>query len=226
MHRSAGAPSSTAALSEVGFRCDFSDPRKCRGALRFGEGPGEEGGWTDRGTRGCAWERHGSQPTPQKKESGCQSVRCALHEAFAELNSLYLRKNPMAEDGTTALALLLRWPAKVSRKRRSLDSRASTPERQKGPSCKWKKDLRRADCSSPSEGEVSSDSSDGEEGAELFAAHVGDSRAVMVRRRRRARSDAAVQALRLTEDHKPSRETERQRIVESGGFVVLLGCPR
>jgi serine/threonine protein phosphatase PrpC len=50
-------------------------------------------------------------------------------------------------------------------------------------------------------------------GDQLYAAHCGDSRAVMCRRG---------EALRLTEDHKPNVPRERKRVEALGGRVSLL----
>jgi len=49
---------------------------------------------------------------------------------------------------------------------------------------------------------------------QLITANVGDSRAVLCR---------SGKAVRLSEDHKPDRKDERQRIEESGGSVLLIG---
>lgn len=54
-------------------------------------------------------------------------------------------------------------------------------------------------------------------GHALYAAHAGDSRAVLCR-------DAA--AYRLTEDHKPHLPQERSRIEEAGGRVDFQRCWR
>ncbi|CAG9467250.1 unnamed protein product [Pedinophyceae sp. YPF-701] len=51
----------------------------------------------------------------------------------------------------------------------------------------------------------------------LYAAHAGDSRAVLGRNGK---------ALRLTVDHKPNLPRERRRIVDNGGMVELVGCWR
>jgi len=49
-------------------------------------------------------------------------------------------------------------------------------------------------------------------GSVLWAAHAGDSRAVLARGRR---------AVRLTEDHKPCLPAERLRVEANGGRVQL-----
>ncbi|KAK9822523.1 hypothetical protein WJX74_000939 [Apatococcus lobatus] len=54
-------------------------------------------------------------------------------------------------------------------------------------------------------------------GSALYAAHVGDSRAVLCQKGR---------ALRLTEDHKPDHPAERQRIHAAGGKVEMQGVWR
>ncbi|KAK9831431.1 hypothetical protein WJX81_004250 [Elliptochloris bilobata] len=54
-------------------------------------------------------------------------------------------------------------------------------------------------------------------GQKLVVAHVGDSRAVLLR---------AGQALALSEDHKPNRTDERSRIEAAGGVVVWAGTWR
>ena len=48
-------------------------------------------------------------------------------------------------------------------------------------------------------------------GKHLFVAHVGDSRAMLYRRK---------ELVRLTVDHKPNREDERARVTKAGGHVV------
>uniref|UniRef100_A0A6T5SZ91 PPM-type phosphatase domain-containing protein n=1 Tax=Ostreococcus mediterraneus TaxID=1486918 RepID=A0A6T5SZ91_9CHLO len=55
-------------------------------------------------------------------------------------------------------------------------------------------------------------------GKVLFAAHAGDSRAVIVYADGRARA--------MTEDHKPSSATERRRITAVGGKIEFCGCWR
>ncbi|KAK9851327.1 hypothetical protein WJX84_001751 [Apatococcus fuscideae] len=54
-------------------------------------------------------------------------------------------------------------------------------------------------------------------GGALYAAHVGDSRAVLCQKG---------QGLRLTEDHKPDNPQERQRIHAAGGRVEMQGVWR
>ena len=54
-------------------------------------------------------------------------------------------------------------------------------------------------------------------GGVLYAAHCGDSRAVLCRQGR---------AVRLTEDHKPNLPPERQRIQAVGGRVEFSRCWR
>lgn len=54
--------------------------------------------------------------------------------------------------------------------------------------------------------------------ARLLVANVGDSRCAVVR------SDGS--ALALSDDHKPNRPDERERVVASGGQVVFAGCWR
>uniref|UniRef100_M4B5W0 PPM-type phosphatase domain-containing protein n=1 Tax=Hyaloperonospora arabidopsidis (strain Emoy2) TaxID=559515 RepID=M4B5W0_HYAAE len=56
------------------------------------------------------------------------------------------------------------------------------------------------------------------QGNEMFVAHAGDSRAVLVHRS----GDVSV----LTSDHKPNRPDERRRIQELGGSVVFWGVWR
>lgn len=56
------------------------------------------------------------------------------------------------------------------------------------------------------------------QGDELFVAHTGDSRAVLVHRS----GDVSV----LTSDHKPNRPDERRRIQDLGGSVVFWGVWR
>ncbi|KAF6255979.1 protein phosphatase 2C [Scenedesmus sp. NREL 46B-D3] len=51
-------------------------------------------------------------------------------------------------------------------------------------------------------------------GNELFVANAGDSRGVLCR---------AGQAVALSEDHKPAHETERNRILNAGGFLSEIG---
>jgi len=53
----------------------------------------------------------------------------------------------------------------------------------------------------------------------LYVAHVGDCRAVLC-------SGDKWEAIRLTEDHKPDRKDERDRILAAGGDVVEAGCWR
>ncbi len=61
-------------------------------------------------------------------------------------------------------------------------------------------------------------------GSALYAAHVGDSRAVLCQKGR---------ALRLTEDHKPDNPAERRRVQAAGrGYLLyknldtfILNCP-
>jgi serine/threonine protein phosphatase PrpC len=55
-------------------------------------------------------------------------------------------------------------------------------------------------------------------GKALFAAHAGDSRAVIAYADGRARA--------MTEDHKPSSATERRRITAVGGKIEFCGCWR
>jgi serine/threonine protein phosphatase PrpC len=55
-------------------------------------------------------------------------------------------------------------------------------------------------------------------GAALFTAHAGDSRAVV------GYSDGRSRA--MTEDHKPSTATERQRVTSVGGRIEFCGCWR
>lgn len=52
----------------------------------------------------------------------------------------------------------------------------------------------------------------------LYVAHVGDSRAVIGRKR----EDGTIQAMNLTSDHKPKREDEKRRIESMGGEVRRL----
>jgi serine/threonine protein phosphatase PrpC len=56
------------------------------------------------------------------------------------------------------------------------------------------------------------------QGDEIFVAHAGDSRAVLVHR--------SGQVSVLTSDHKPNRPDERRRIQELGGSVVFWGVWR
>ncbi|EEY56002.1 protein phosphatase 2C, putative [Phytophthora infestans T30-4] len=56
------------------------------------------------------------------------------------------------------------------------------------------------------------------QGDEIFVAHTGDSRAVLVHRSGKASV--------LTSDHKPNRPDERRRIQELGGSVVFWGVWR
>ncbi|CAE7220171.1 unnamed protein product [Symbiodinium natans] len=57
----------------------------------------------------------------------------------------------------------------------------------------------------------------------LLVANVGDSRAVLCRG---AKEPAPLQACRLSEDHKPNRPDEKQRIEALGGVVDLYGVWR
>lgn len=54
-------------------------------------------------------------------------------------------------------------------------------------------------------------------GNRLFAAHAGDSRAVMCVRG---------EAVRVTEDHKPNLPSEHSRVLAAGGRVEMQGCWR
>lgn len=55
-------------------------------------------------------------------------------------------------------------------------------------------------------------------GGHLFVANIGDSRAVLARRKQKA--------LRLSIDHKPDLPDEKERIETAGGQVVFSGCWR
>lgn len=50
----------------------------------------------------------------------------------------------------------------------------------------------------------------------IFVAHCGDSRCVIAQQD----EDGRLQALSLTEDHKPYNEVERRRIEKAGGVVL------
>lgn len=62
------------------------------------------------------------------------------------------------------------------------------------------------------------------EGRELWVANVGDSRAVLGRRinpTNRSESVLTHEAVELTKDHTPTDDTERDRIIRSGGFITI-----
>ncbi|CAK9111981.1 unnamed protein product [Durusdinium trenchii] len=60
----------------------------------------------------------------------------------------------------------------------------------------------------------------------LLVANVGDSRAILCRATGNANAQGSLQVFRLSEDHKPNREDERQRIESLGGMVDLHGVWR
>ena len=60
----------------------------------------------------------------------------------------------------------------------------------------------------------------------LYVAHVGDSRAVLGKERRCDGENHQVTAVPLTDDHKPDRIDERERIENVGGTVIHAGTWR
>ncbi|CAE6925316.1 unnamed protein product [Symbiodinium sp. CCMP2456] len=60
----------------------------------------------------------------------------------------------------------------------------------------------------------------------LLVANVGDSRAVLCRAAKEPLAPQPLQACRLSEDHKPNRPDEQQRIEALGGVVDLYGVWR
>ena len=53
------------------------------------------------------------------------------------------------------------------------------------------------------------------QGRSLYVANAGDSRAVLAR---------GLQAMPLSEDHKPAQQMERLRITSAGGFISEVGA--